>query len=188
MPFSRQFQYQAFTEPVPEFAVFEDKWHSPWSEPSVKKKSGPRACDQPFLAFHPNPIISIGWFEAFSEPVRQKPRLHPALQPFLAYRDNPTTVTPFSWFAPLSDPVRFKRGLRASLQQFLASPSRLLPTPTLFGTLSALETKDSFLAGVSAWNRATSAEIGIVDTGFPAAEIGIAVPTVASVSISVQII
>ena len=88
----------------------------------------------------------------------------------------------------MSEPLHAKSGLHAARQQFLAAPSRLLPTPTMFGTLDADETKDVFLAGVSVFNPAASAEIGIVDTGFPLAEIGIAMPTVASVRISVQII
>jgi hypothetical protein len=51
-----------------------------------------------------------------------------------------------------------------------------------------LETKDVFLAGAITFNPPNSAEIGIVDTGFPAVEIGVAAPKVATVSVSIRII
>lgn len=181
-----QQQFIALPGPFP-FVPFE--WFQELSKPSVLTKSGLLPSQQQFFTFNPLPRVSFGWFGGLSEPVRKKPGLTPSRQPFFT---TDTTVIPTSklieWFAGLSEPVRFRQGLKASLQQFLAEPSRLLPTPTVFGILNALETKDVFLLGASAFNPPASAEIGIVDTGFPAAEIGIAAPMVASVSISVQII
>jgi len=165
-------------------------WFTPLSEP-VRSKPALRTALQSFIAYVPNPatVTPFAWFRPLSEPVRIKPALARALQPFFA---TDPSVIPLqklmTWFAPLSEPVRIKPGLRAWLQQFFTGPPRLLPTPTVTGTLSARETKDVFLAGVSAFNPPASAEIGIVDTGFPVAEIGIATPAVASVSISIQII
>jgi hypothetical protein len=84
------------------------------------------------------------------------------------------------------------KSVGTSLQQFLASPSRPLPTPNITGTMSALETKDTFLAGAMIFNAPASAEIGIVDTSAPGTEIGVVSTTpdgtIALVSISVRIV
>jgi len=164
------------------------QWFSALSEP-VRVKRGTHAARQQFLAAPPfPPIVSFGWMEQLSEPVRTKPGLRPGAQQFIAFVPNPVDVTPFSWFSALSEPVRVKPGLRAAAQQFLAAPTRLLPTPTVFGTLSALETKDVFLAGASVFNPPASAEIGIAQPSDMLAAIGVAVPTVASARISIRIL
>ena len=165
-------------------------WFAPLSEP-VRTKPALRAAQQPFTAYVPNPttVTPFAWFAPLSEPVRIKPALARALQQFFATDPSVIPLTKLmTWFAPLSEPVRIRPGLRAWLQQFFTGPPRLLPTPTTSGVLNARETKDVFLTGASAFNPAASAEIGLVDTGFPLAEIGISAPTVASVSISIQII
>jgi len=179
----------AFWQPAPSPFVATG-WYANLSEP-VRVRRRLREALQQFAAYQANPttVTPFAWYANLSTPVRIKPALKTSLQQFFA---TDPSVIPLgrliSWFASLSDPVRIKLGLKASLQQFLAAPPRLLPTPTLFGILDALETKDIFLAGASVFNPAASAEIGIVDTSFPDAGIGIAVPTVASVRISVQII
>lgn len=109
---------------VTEF-IFEDKWHFPWSEPIVKNKVGLRAASQQFIAFHPNPIINIGWFGNLSDPVRIKPGLKAAEQSVLAY--NPQPQVSFSWFEWLSDPKRFKRGQPAQEQPYF----QYQPTPII---------------------------------------------------------
>ena len=96
------------------------------------------------------------------------------------------------WFSNLSEPVRLKIGIGSWLQDFFAAPARVLPTPTITGTMDALETKDVFLAGATLWNRATSAEIGIIDTNRFAAEVGVSAQTevgaIASVSVSIRMV
>jgi hypothetical protein len=145
------------TLPVVSFGWFEEL-----SKPRTLEKKGIRPGLQQTLAFHPRPFVSFGWFGNLSDPVRIKRGLRPSLQQFFT---TDTSAIPISkliaWFDWLSDPVRVKPGLRASLQQFLASPSRLLPTPTVFGAMSADETPDTFLAGATAFNRPTSGELGV---------------------------
>lgn len=164
-------------------------WFMPLSEP-VRSRSGLKSQQQPFLSFNPVPVVPFSWFSALSKPsIVARPGLLPSQQQFTAFHPTPSPFVASGWFQPLSDPiVRTRRGLKPSQQQFLAWLPRLLPNPNVSGVLSALETKDIFLAGVAVFNPPASAEIGIVDTGFPLAEIGFAVPTVASVSISIQIV
>lgn len=54
------------------------------------------------------------------------------------------------------------------------------------GVWSSLETKDTFLGGALSWNRVVAAEIGVIDTSSPDVEIGIAIPTVAGVRVSIR--
>lgn len=181
-------QFLAFASPKP---VVPFGWFENLSEPVRVKRRLPTP-SQPYFSFQPTPIINISWFAGLSEPVRQKRGLRPYLQrSFTADTDVIPTSKMIEWFAPLSQPVRQKKGLRSHLQQFLASPSRLLPTPTSFGTLSALETKDTFLAGAMLWNRATDAEIGVIGGPPQPAEIGLspAQPTAGAIfaKISVRI-
>lgn len=183
-----QQQFSALSDPFP-FVSF--SWFEELSKPPVLTKPGLRPSQQQFLAFHPapSPFVATGWFAPLSEPVRKKPGLPPARQPFFTID---TAVIPISkltaWFSALSEPVRFKIGLKPWLQQFFTGPPRLLPNPAITGIWASNETRDTFLAGAMIFNPPNSTEIGIVDTGFPAAEIGIAAPAVASVSISIRII
>lgn len=164
-------------------------WFMPLSEP-VRSRSGLKSQQQAFFSFNPVPLVSFSWFAGLSKPSTvARPGLLPSQQQFTAFHPTPSPFVASGWFQPLSDPiVRTRSGLKPSQQQFLAWLPRLLPNPNITGILSALETKDVFLAGAAFFNPPASAEIGIVDTGFPPAEIGIAVPTVASVSISLQIV
>jgi hypothetical protein len=165
-------------------------WFTPLSDPVRTRPASHRGAHQT-LAFHPNPVVPFGWFEGLAEPVRVKPGLRPELQQFFAADTDVIPVSRTFWFQPLSEPVRIKPGLKASLQQFLAAPSRLIPTPATSGVLDALETKDTFLAGAMLWNRATDAEIGVINTTPQPAEIAVypAAPTVGQVfaRISVRI-
>lgn len=184
-------EQQAFAANI--FPVVPFSWFNELSKPPTLQKRGLPAGEQAVLAFNPQPFVPFSWYGNLSEPVRHKRGLRAHLQQFYT---GDTTVIPTSklmeWFSPLSEPVRFKRGLHASRQQFLAAPSRLLPTPNITGTMAALETKDTFLAGAQKFNPPNSAEIGIVDTSFPLTEIGVipsnAPGTIASVSISISIV
>ena len=179
----------AFFQPAPSPFV-PTGWFEALSEP-VRFKPGLKPGLQQFLAYQANPttVTPFAWFAGLSEPVRKKPGLLPALQKFFT---TDTSVIPLQelmeWFQALSEPVRFKQGLAARLQQFLAAPSQLRPTPTTTAVLNALETKDTFLAGVSVWNRVETAEIGTSEFKTPSAEIGAGVTTVAGARISVYTI
>jgi hypothetical protein len=172
--------------PAPESPL---SWFAELSTPPVMKKPGLNAAKHQFLAFDPNPIVPFGWFENLSEPVRIKPGIRPELQQFFAGDTDVIPVSRVYWFTPLSEPVRVKPGLKAALQQFLAAPARLLPTPTSFGILDALETKDTFLAGALIWNRATDAEIGVINTTPQPAEIAVypAAPTAGQIFAKISV-
>ncbi len=177
-------QQAPFPDPLP-FVSF--GWFEELSKPPVLTKPGLQASEQQFFTLNPLPRVSFAWFEGLSEPVRFKPGLLAALQQF--YANDPTVIPTtklMTWFEGLSEPPRFPPGLLAALQQFLAHPPQLRPTPNITGILNALETKDTMLAGASAFNRVTAAEVGIVATMSPAAQIGVAVPiAITSAKISI---
>ena len=166
-------------------------WFEELSKPRKLAKPTFHPHGQQWLAFEPLPRVSFGWFENLSEPKRFKKGLRTDLQQFFT---SDTDVIPISkliqWFANLSEPVRIKPGLKASLQQFLASPSRLIPTPTSFGILDAIETTDTFLAGAMLWNRATDAEIGVINTTPQPAEIAVypSAPVAGVITVRISIV
>jgi hypothetical protein len=166
-------------------------WFAELSKPQKLEKRGLRAAYQQTLTLNPLPRVSFGWFGNLSDPVRIKPGLKAALQrPFTTDTDVIPVSKLIQWYANLSEPVRIKPGLKSALQQFLASPSRLIPTPTSFGVLDALETKDTFLAGAMLWNRPTNAEIGVINTTPQPAEIGLyqTAPTAGTITVRISII
>lgn len=173
--------------PVP---VVSFSWFNELSKPQKLDKPGLLASYQMALTLNPLPRVSFGWFGNLSEPVRIKPGLRAALQrPFTS----DTTVIPVSkliqWYANLSEPVRIKPGLKARLQQFYAGPSRLIPRPTLFGTLNATETKDTFFAVGSPFNRPISGELGVQELDRTPGELSISnqpAPISARMSISTR--
>jgi len=175
------------------FAIpFQPSWFEALSEPVRAKRRSPAALS-PFAFWQPapSPFVATGWYANLSEPVRIKRGLRPSLQrPFTGDTDVIPISKLINWYANLSEPVRTKSGLKAALQQFLASPSRLLPTPTSFGVLDAIETKDTFLAGAMVWNRATDAEIGVINTTPQPAEIGLyqSAPTAGTITVRISII
>jgi hypothetical protein len=192
-PGLRAGQQQAhFFDPVP---VVSFSWFEALSEPVRSPPRSPAALyPNFFMQPAPSPFVASGWFMPLSEPVRFRPGLKAALQQF--FTTDPTVI-PLThglipWFAPLNEPVRKLPGLDAARQQFLAAPSQLRPTPTTTAVLDALETKDVFLGGIAIFNPPASAEIGVVDTTFFAAEIGLIQTTpggsIASVQISISII
>lgn len=164
-------------------------WFEALSEP-VRKKPGLTAAAQPFAAWQPapSPFVATGWFEALSEPVRQRPRSPATLFPSFFFQPSPSPFAPTGWYMPLSEPVRFKSGLNAARQQFLASPSRLLPTPTITGIFNVLETKDTLLSGGSFWNRVISGEIGVLGPAMPSAQIGVSVPVIYGARVAITIL
>jgi hypothetical protein len=168
-------------------------WYSPLSEP-VRQKKGIHSNKQQFLTYQANPttVTPFAWFASLSDPVRQKRGLAPRLQQFFATDPTviPTATSLNGWFSWLSEPVRFKLALRVPLQQSYTGAPRLLPNPEIFGTLSALETKDTFLAGAMVWNRATDAEIGVINTTPQPAEISLyqTAPTAGTITVRISII
>lgn len=182
-----QQQFAAFPSPFP-FVSF--GWYAELSKPARPTRPSLNASEVPFFFFQPmpSPFVATGWFEPLAEPVRQRRGLPMSLYQF--YAADPTvipTTKVMPWFSSLSEPVRFKVGLRPSLQQFYAAPPRILPNPNLFGVLSALETKDTFLGGAVLFNRPTDAEIGVVNTTPQPAEIGISAAAPAAGVITVRI-
>lgn len=180
-------QFLAFSpQPIVPFA-----WFRLLDEPVRKRARSPAALSPAFLYQPmPSPFVASGWFSPLSDPVRKKPRSPAALFPHFFYQPGPSPFVASGWFSPLSEPARIKPGLKAALQQFLASPSRLIPTPTSFGVMSALETKDIFLAGAMLWNRATDAEIGVINTTPQPAEIAIypTAPATGTITVRISII
>lgn len=164
-------------------------WFEPLAEP-VRTRPRLKAGQVPFLAFDPQPFVSFGWFGALSIPaLRTRPALRPPQYPAFVID---TAVIPIGrmnpWFAPLSEPVRKRSGLDAARQQFLASPSRLLPTPSITGTLNAIESGDVFTGGGREWNRVASGEVGIIERGFTGTEIGVSVTPISRASVSIVIL
>jgi hypothetical protein len=152
-----------------------DKWYQALSQPARSLPRSPAATAQFSIAPPFPPVVPFSWFAPLSEPpVKTLQGLRPSQQQFAAF--NPLPRVSFSWFAPLSEPPRKLPPLDAAKHQFLAAPSRLLPTPTTFGTLAAIETKDTFLGGARAWNRIVSGEIGIVAPAAPTAQIAVVTP------------
>ncbi|MGJ4888994.1 hypothetical protein ACQR1Y_12410 [Bradyrhizobium sp. HKCCYLRH3099] len=146
-------------------------WFVPLSEPA-RTRPGPRAAAQGAFFFAPLPLVSFGWMAPLSEPPRARPKIA-AQVPFMVTDTTPIPVSRINWFMPLSEPVRKRQGLDAARQMFLATPSRLLPTPTVTGRLDAKETKDVFTGGARAWNRVASGEVGTIEKAFTGAEVGV---------------
>jgi hypothetical protein len=124
----------------------------------------------------------MGWFAPLSAPPRAGASVRG--QPFAAYSPNQLTIIPFGWFEPLSEPVRRPPTLA---RQFEARPSQLRPTPTMFISLSATETKDDFLAGGMEWTTVTSGEVGTTANDFSGGEIGVAGQPITTVKVSIRI-
>jgi hypothetical protein len=107
----------------------------------------------------------------WSEPVRQKPGLKPALQQ--AYTNDyiliPIPPEPRSYMLQFSEPVRKLEGLKWYLQQTTALPPRLLPTPDVTGVLDAVEINgDVALIGISVYDggvpgATASAQVSIIE-------------------------
>lgn len=142
-----------------------DKWFASWREPVRFKgvfrgmPTGEQAAGFP----SPQPFVSFGWFDKLNEPiVKQKAGLRTGSQSF--HTGSPLPFVSFSWFRPQTElPPKPKIGLAARFQQFLAAPPRLLPTPTITGTLNAIETGDSALFAGLSFARPTTATIGVIE-------------------------
>lgn len=146
-----------------------DKWFAALSEPRVKTMRGLLPSQQQAFIALPavNPIVSFSWFLGLSEPrVKVKTGIKPSQQQFLMWAPLPDLALkpPFGWFSALSEPsIKTKRGLRPSLQQFFAMPPRLLPTPTITGTLRGVESGDTALFGITMFGRPVNAMIGVIE-------------------------
>ncbi len=131
---------------------------------------------QQFLAPSPQPLVPFSWVAALSEPrIKAKLGLRAATQQTLVF--HPTPVIDIAWWQPLALPtIRTLPGLCASRQQFLAAPPRLLPTPTITGTLSAIEFKDTLTFGGMVFAAPSQALVGVIEVTFQ--------PTIAIVEFS----
>jgi hypothetical protein len=104
--------------PFPE-AVHEAKYHQPWVEP-VRARPALPAVEQHVFAFDPGPFTSpLDWLRWLAEPIRVKPGLGAAAQPFEARPAWPDIKV--SWFAWWSEPiVKARPRLIEAAQQWLA--------------------------------------------------------------------
>lgn len=139
-------------------------WFEALSEPAVKTKPGLRPAQQQAFTTSPQPFVSFSWFGALSEPsVKTKPGLKPSQQ--MAATGSLRPFVSFGWFEALSEPpaLKIKLGLKASQQQFLAQPPRVLPTPTIRGTMNLLEQGDAALLGVFHFGTPVEARIGVIE-------------------------
>lgn len=145
--------------------IFVDKWFSSWREPVRFKGTfrGMPTAEQPAAFPSPQPFVSFGWFDKLNDPiVKTKARLTTAAQ--VAVFPSPLPFVSFSWFRAQTElPPKPKIGLSARFQQFLAQPPRVLPTPTITGTLNAIETGDSMLFAGTSFGRPVNAMIGVIE-------------------------
>jgi hypothetical protein len=93
-------------------------WFAPFSIPTTRPKLPAR--HQQFFAFSPLPVVSFGWFDNLSDPVRgQKLGLRAHEQQVLTL--NPLPFVSFGWFEEMSKPRTLEqRGIRSELQQAFA--------------------------------------------------------------------
>ena len=162
------------------------------SIPSIRTRPSLLAGEQQFAAADTAviPVSKLSpWFTPLSEPPRFKIGLPAREQQFSAQDTQVIPVSIMAWDVALSAPVRFKIGLRPPSQQFEARPPQLRPNPTTTGVLAAIETKDVFLAGVQEFNRVISGEVGIIESAFTGAQIGVSkVPAITSARVSISIL
>lgn len=101
-------------------AVTDIRWFAPLSEP-VRVKAALQPTLQSFFTVDADPVVSFGWSDGLSEPVRTR-ILPTAQQQALAWSAfTPAAVTDIRWFVPLNEPVRLKPGLGAWQQAFFTT-------------------------------------------------------------------
>ncbi len=162
-------------------------WFAPLSEPVRLPARLPEG-EQQFTALNPLPRVSFSWFGWLPEPVRVPARLPEDEQQFAAWTFAPSQIS-IGWFKMLEEPVRLPPRFRDSLRQFYVGPDRLLPTPNITATFSAIETKDVFFAGGRLWNRILSGEVGMIESTATGGQSGTAIaPQIASVQVSIRIV
>jgi hypothetical protein len=144
-------------------------WFAPLSIPTTRPKLPAR--HQQVAAFWPFPAIDVSWFNQLSIPQKlQKKGMDPKLQMTLALVvPLPGAATLLQgWYNWYSEPVRFKKGIRANYQQSWIGPTRLLPTPNVTVTMSAVEVNsDEALMAIRVfpYNPPASATVSIVEIG-----------------------
>lgn len=121
-------------------------WFAPMSEPRRFKRAPQAAVavNNQFFAFNPLPIVSFGYFEGLSEPVRKKPGTRAERQQVAAFF--PTPVVSFGWFEELSKPRKLSRPtFHPHGQQWLAFE----PLPRVsFGWFETLSEPKRFKKGL----------------------------------------
>lgn len=119
---------QRFFEPSPQPITPSTGWFIELSRPTPRRSLGTWL--QQASAWTPITIINpdlghIGWYASLSEPVRTRPALRAAAQPFAVGSLNP--FVSFGWWTPQTDLApRAKPGLPAYEQMVAAMPPRIL--------------------------------------------------------------
>ena len=147
-------------------------WFGALSEPKRDKPINPASYRQDFWMHQtPSPFVATGWLNWLSEPVRLKPGLLTHLQ---RTDTQDTRWLPLSstiiqgWYTWLSEPKRFLRGLGPSYQVGYTAHPRVLPTPNVTITVTAVELNGDIPAiavNVVKSNPAVSARVSIVEIG-----------------------
>lgn len=157
--------YPTITQPPPSaftaISQFEASWHQPWSEPVRSKPRLQTGLQQAF--FPPGQLapVNISWFAPLSIPVRTKPRLLAGQNPYFFFEPEPPILLSMAWYQSFAEPKRFKQGLPSQLQRYFEGPPRLLPTPTVFAVLSAVEVNsDVFLGAINVYDGSGSTTSG----------------------------
>lgn len=148
--------------------IFVDKWINQWREPLRFKgifRGMPTGAQQA-IAPSPQPFVSFGWFAKLDEPiVKKKIGLREGSQRF--HTGSPLPFVSFGWFRPQTElPPLPKVGLSARLQMFLARPPRVLPTPTISGSMSAIEQGDTALFGMFHFGTPVEARVGVIELAY----------------------
>lgn len=116
--FETTFIYDEFlATDVHQLVVLPDKWFKPLETP-VRVPPAVRTGCNPYLFFHPTPIVKIDWFAPLDVPNKlSKPALITAAHPY-EFRQ-PFPIVKIDWFGALAEPVRLKPGLPVTQQQSL---------------------------------------------------------------------
>lgn len=135
----------SWVAPVATFVSFQQPWSEPVRKPRLDKQRIAVMSSGLFApVLDPSSQLFPGvaaWSRPLETPVRVRLSLRTGLQQFTSYFSMlPPPASIIGWFAPLREPVWPKKGLRRHLQQFLAWEPRLLPTPNVTATISAIET------------------------------------------------
>jgi len=140
-------QFTAFVQAAPfAEAVFESKWHQPWSEPVRVKPGLSAVAQQAFVksfVFVTEIVTLDKWYFAWPTPPKPKISVQPASQQFIAFvkaAPFPETILESEWHQAWSEPVRLKPSLGAAYQvaQAYWNPSTPVSVVTSIGWFSPL--------------------------------------------------
>jgi hypothetical protein len=139
--------------------IFISKWFAPFSDPVRIKQGLSAAAQQTLTSQGPiNPIVSFGYYNWLSEPVRIKLRTPPGAPDFSFGDERP--LVNFSYFNWLSEPVRLKPRLLEGLQEFLERAS-FIPV-SYSASLNVTEQGDFLQAVLYQFNLPITALVDII--------------------------